>query len=70
LDDDRRDQSAAKIITISPSQTASESSHPNHGRTALCVAMLLALNVSPAAQSCGCVEGLCCSRWGFCGYGP
>ncbi|XWS09401.1 hypothetical protein CRYUN_Cryun40dG0082000 [Craigia yunnanensis] len=39
------------------------------GLLAIVVAGIIAGAMPVKAQNCGCADGLCCSRWGFCGTG-
>ncbi|XP_039062145.1 endochitinase EP3-like [Hibiscus syriacus] len=40
-----------------------------HFLTILLTAFIAAEAAAVNAQNCGCEQGLCCSRWGFCGTG-
>ncbi|KAL4284500.1 hypothetical protein GQ457_16G028270 [Hibiscus cannabinus] len=40
-----------------------------HLLTVLLAAIIAAGATAANAQNCGCDQGLCCSRWGFCGTG-
>ncbi|KAJ8534710.1 hypothetical protein K7X08_016438 [Anisodus acutangulus] len=35
----------------------------------ICTIAIVVITKLTLAQQCGCIEGLCCSRWGYCGTG-
>ncbi|XVF29502.1 hypothetical protein REPUB_Repub15cG0126500 [Reevesia pubescens] len=41
----------------------------NIGLLAIVLSSIIAGSMPVKAQNCGCEEGLCCSRWGYCGTG-